>query len=161
MKLRPLFRHRWRLFVSAAVLALLALPTAPDAANPSPPDRVVGRWLTESGNLEVEIAPCGPALCGTVVRVLANRSMQNPNAEMKAADSRPALGMVILRDFVPSGEDEWKGKIYNRENGKTYRCLMAPLSPTQLKIHGYVGLPLFGKTQVWRRVADSAAGTNQ
>ena len=36
-----------------------------------------GRWITASGNLEIEIAPCGQALCGTVVRVLANNSMSS------------------------------------------------------------------------------------
>jgi hypothetical protein len=40
----------------------------------SPP---TGRWLTESGNLEVVVAPCAADLCGTVARVLANRSMSH------------------------------------------------------------------------------------
>jgi uncharacterized protein (DUF2147 family) len=113
-----------------------------------------GRWVTESGNLEVEIAPCGQALCGTVVKVIANRSMSKPNAAMTPADSRSPLGMQILTDLVPSGSGEWKGRVYNRENGETYDCLMSLASADQLKIHGYKGVPLFGKTQIWRRVSD-------
>jgi uncharacterized protein (DUF2147 family) len=118
------------------------------AANP------VGRWLTESGNLEVDIAPCSQALCGTVVRVLANRSMSNPKVESAPVDSRPALGLKILTEFTPSGDGEWQGHIYNRENGKTYSCLMALAAPDRLNIRPYIGLSLFGKTQIWRRVAD-------
>ena len=115
-----------------------------------------GRWLTESGNLEVDIAPCGEALCGSVVRVIANRSMSGPGAPMQAADSRSPLGMNLLSDFTPVGNGEWKGKIYNRENGETYDCLIELLAPDQLKVRAYKGLPLFGKTQVWRRVTGEA-----
>lgn len=132
-----------------ALAAFLAVPLAFAQAAPNAQN---GRWLTESGNLEVEVAPCGPALCGTVVKVLANRSMSGPGAEMVAVDSRPALGMVILTDFHASADGEWKGSLYNRENGKTYSALMTLPATDQLVIRAYVGLPLFGKTQVWRRV---------
>ena len=38
-------------------------------------DRPDGVWVAQSGNVEVRIAPCGAALCGVVVRVMANNSM--------------------------------------------------------------------------------------
>ena len=133
------------------VLALLlCLAAAPALAQ-------AGRWITESGNLEVEIAPCAagqPAsLCGTVTKVLANRSMRAPGAEMVAADARPALGMQILTGFVSSDDGDWDGEIYNRENGKTYSCTMKLAAPDALELRAYVLLPLFGKTQTWRRAA--------
>ena len=60
----------------AAAAPPAAVAPAPGTAHPKAP---LGRWITESGNLEVNIAPCNPAggnaLCGKVVRVLANRSM--------------------------------------------------------------------------------------
>jgi uncharacterized protein (DUF2147 family) len=115
----------------------------------------VGRWLTDNGNLEVEIARCGEAFCGTVVKVLANRSMSG-DAEMKAVDTRSPLGMVILKDFVPSGDGEWQGEIYNRENGKTYSCKISLSAPDQLTVNPYIVLPLFGKTLLWKRVAVQA-----
>lgn len=141
-------------FAGCVALAFLLAVAASAQTAVSLPQQ--GRWLTESGNFEVDIAPCGPALCGTVARVLANRSMSQPGAEMVAADSRRALGMTLLSGFVPSGEGEWKGQIYNRENGKTYSALMTQPAPDQLVLHAYVGLPMFGKTQVWRRVAENA-----
>jgi uncharacterized protein (DUF2147 family) len=128
--------------------ALLATPAA--FAQPA------GRWITESGNLEVEIAPCGAALCGTVVRVLANRSMSGPGAEMTPADTRPALGMTILSQLTPAGEGELAGRIYNRENAKHYSVKLSLASPEQLLVRAYIGLPLFGKTQVWQRVPAQA-----
>jgi len=124
-----------------------------------------GRWITASGNLEVEIAACGAALCGTVTRVLGNRSMEAGSGEMKAVDERPALGMKLLSEFVASdGEQAWAGQIYNRENGKTYRCRMslstAADSAGALVLRAYVGIPLFGKTQLWRRAAVDVSGTS-
>lgn len=104
--------------------------------------------------MEVEIAHCGPAWCGTITRVLGTQSMSRPGEVMTPVDTRPALVMTILKDFMPDGDGTkgsapsgWQGHIYNRENGKTYRGLV---------LRPYVGLPLFGRTQVWRR-ADAAA----
>jgi uncharacterized protein (DUF2147 family) len=108
-----------------------------------------GRWLTASGNLEVEIAPCGQTFCGTAVRVLANNSMSNPAVSM---GDRPAQGLKVLQDFRASGDGTWFGQIFDRENGKTYRCRIKELSPDELEIHPYVGIPLFGQTQIWHRV---------
>ncbi|HEY0821267.1 MAG TPA: DUF2147 domain-containing protein [Rhizobacter sp.] len=121
----------------------------------------LGRWVTESGNLEVEIAPCAEppagALCGTVVRVLANRSMSAPGTDMQPADPRPALGMTLLSGLQPAGDGVFKGTIYNRENARHYRVKLTPAEPALLQVRGYVGLPLFGKTQVWRRPSPEAA----
>jgi uncharacterized protein (DUF2147 family) len=130
----------------------------------------LGRWVTESGNLEVEIAPCAePAtavvLCGKVVRVLANRSMSAPGEAMQPADTRPALGMTLLAGLMPAGDGVYKGTLYNRENARHYSVTLAPAVPDQLLVRGYIVLPLFGKTQVWRRPtvqvaapADAASG---
>lgn len=115
-----------------------------------------GRWITASGNLEVEISGCGNALCGTVTKVLGNRSMSRAGEEMKAVDTRPAMGMKILQNFVAETIEDnratrWEGEIYNRENGKTYTCQMSLSSDGTLVLRPYVGLPIFGKTQVWQR----------
>ena len=99
---------------------------------------------------------------GKVVRVLANRSMSAPGTDMAAADARPALGMTLLSGLRPAegGSSEYQGEIYNRENAKTYRVNLTPAEPEQLLVHAYVGIPLFGKTQVWRRPA-AAQGSGQ
>ncbi|MES2937527.1 MAG: DUF2147 domain-containing protein [Pseudomonadota bacterium] len=146
-------KHRF----AAAALAAFSIAGA-QAAGPAP-SAPLGRWITESGNLEVELAPCGDALCGTVVRVLANRAMAGPpGQEMAPADARPALGMVILSQLRPSGEGEYSGTIYNRENAKSYGARLTLAAPGELLVRAYVGLPLFGKTQVWRRAAAVGAG---
>ncbi len=84
---------------------------------------------------------------------MANRSMAGPGQAGEFADKRPALGMTLLSGFKPSGANEHKGEIYNRENAKTYSATLTPAGTDQLRVHAYVGIALFGKTQVWRRPA--------
>jgi uncharacterized protein (DUF2147 family) len=145
------------LFPLACALVLAAANAT--AADPR------GRFLTASGNFEVDVAPCGDALCGVVSRVIANQSMSRPGETMQAVDTRPALGMKILIDFHAEGSDSppqsWKGQIYNRENGKTYECKMSLDNKGNLVLRPYVVLPLFGQTQVWQRQEETSAPTKQ
>jgi uncharacterized protein (DUF2147 family) len=142
-----------RLLMLAALLFVGALNSIAAEAQSAQRPAAVGRWLTESGNFEIDIAPCGEALCGSVARVLGNRSMSQPSVETKPVDAKPALGMKILSELVPTDDGEWQGQIYNRENGKTYDCRVSSPAPNQLEIRAYKFLPIFGKTQVWTRVA--------
>jgi uncharacterized protein (DUF2147 family) len=127
--------------VGAGITA--AQPTGQDRATPT------GVWLTASGNLEVNVAPCGAALCGTVVRVEADRAMGQTSSNDAG---RPALGLTILQNFTPSGDGEWYGQIYNRDNGKTYSCIITLAAADTLEVRPYKLLPLFGQTQIWHRV---------
>ena len=131
--------------IAALSLVLVALAATAPAAEPT------GRWRSSSGNVEVEIAPCGAALCGTIVRVLANRSMADPSVEMP---DLPGRGLVVLSNFLPSaaGDGRWDGFIYDRESRTTYSCTMALEAPDRLALHAYVGIQMLGRTQVWTRV---------
>ncbi len=126
------------------LLLAIGLAAPAGAAAPGP----IGRWITSSGNVGVTVRPCGPALCGAVSRVFANNSMEHPGP----ATSPPArIGLQIMTDFHPDG-DGWTGRLFNRENGATYDCHMTLQGANSLVMRAYVGLPLFGKTQVWRRL---------
>ena len=138
-----------------AAALLLAACAAAQAADPR------GRYLTASGNLEVEVAPCGEALCGTVTKVVANHSMSRPGEVMQAADARNPLGLALLDGFVAIEQDRgapvrWRGEVYNRENGKTYSALLSLDERGDLVLRAYVGLPILGRTQVWQRITGPA-----
>jgi len=126
------------------LFALGSLAAPANAAAPAP----LGRWLPASGNVEVTIRPCGQALCGAVSRVFANNSMEHPGP---AATPPARVGLQLLSDFRPDG-DGWTGRLFNRENGATYDCHMTLQGANQLVMHAYVVLPIFGKTQIWRRL---------
>lgn len=136
-----------RLLAGALALATLPLHAA------TLPEQ--GRWITASGNLEVEIAPCGESLCGTVTKVLGNRSMSQPGQPMQAADSRPALGLRLLTDLRPGAGGTWQGRIYNRENGQTYDCELRLIAADQLQLRP-LGMAAMAGAQVWRRAAGDA-----
>jgi uncharacterized protein (DUF2147 family) len=128
----------------AAFLAALAACT-PHTGAPADP---AGKWLAASGNVEVTIAPCGPEFCGDVTRVLANNSMEGPGA----AKAPPAtVGLQIFSGLRPDGEG-WTGHIFNREQNRSYDCHLVA-GAGEMTVRVYLGLPLIGKTQVWRRVA--------
>ncbi|MES2360744.1 MAG: DUF2147 domain-containing protein [Pseudomonadota bacterium] len=167
MKITQLFPlSRNLLALGLAIFSTLATAQSTPTADPR------GRWITASGNLEVEVSPCGAALCGSVTKVLGNRSMSRDGAAMEPVDTRPALGMTLLKDFVPvdAGENgaattQWKGEIYNRENGKNYHCRMSmgttPEGRPELVLHAYIGIPIFGKTQRWQRVVSGVSASTQ
>lgn len=182
---RALFTHHasrqrtmrgWALAACLGAAGLGAPAAWAGHAGAQAPAEPTGRWITANGNLEVEVAPCGAALCGTVTRVLGNKSMSREGQEMTPADARSPMGMQILQHFVrgettlgdeavPVGSPgEWHGQIYNREDGKTYRCLMsvstANRAEGELVLRAYSGLPLLGKTLLWQR-ADTAAGATR
>ena len=138
------------LHLLSALAALSLLAAGAHAADPR------GRYLTTSGNFEVDVASCGAALCGRVSKVIANHSMSRPGEAMQAADTRDPMGLQLLSNFVADGDTagpaRWRGDIYNREDGKTYSALMSLDERGNLVLRAYVGLPVFGKTQVWQRL---------
>lgn len=68
------------------------------------------------------------------------------------------VGMTIMENLKHSkdNKNEWgEGKILDPKNGKTYNCFIRLTENGQkLDARGYIGLPLFGRTQTWMRVND-------
>lgn len=50
-------------------------------------------------------------------------------------------------------KQEWEqGKVYNPVNGKMYKSYMAFVSKTKLKVRGYLGFSMLGRTMYWDKV---------
>jgi len=61
------------------------------------------------------------------------------------------LGLNILTGLEKDG-DEWSGgKILDPRNGKVYKCYIELVEPNKLKLRGYIGFSLIGKTKFWER----------
>ncbi len=61
------------------------------------------------------------------------------------------LGMDILTGLEEDG-DEWSGgKILDPKNGKEYKCYIKLLDKNTLKLRGYIGISLLGRTAIWKR----------
>lgn len=63
----------------------------------------------------------------------------------------PILGLEILTG-LEKDNNEWSGgKILDPRNGKVYKCYIELVEPNKLKIRGYIGFSLLGKTKYWQR----------
>lgn len=71
-------------------------------------------------------------------------------------DGRPLMDRDILMDFRHAGGNRYgSGRIYNPRNGRTYSCTLEVLDGgKRLRVRGYVGISLFGRTEFWTRVSD-------
>lgn len=127
----------------------LLLSTVPASAAPAP---ITGRWVTQGGQAVVEVASCGKALCGRIVRILKPRpggAAVDANNPDKALRSRPIQGLAILSNFT-ADDDHWRGRIYDPESGRTYRSELRGSGGT-LKVKGCFGP--FCRTQTWTRAS--------
>lgn len=132
----------------AGFILLSSLSSGAFAAEP-----VTGRWITDDGKAIVTIGHCGSAVCGEISRILAPTPKGPPvdeNNPEPALRKRPIQGLQVLTGFVADG-DEWHGRIYSPEEGKTYRSVMQRAGPDTIKVKGCI--LFFCKTQVWKRAA--------
>ena len=61
-------------------------------------------------------------------------------------------GLLIIRNFKPDGAEYVDGDILDPDNGKTYSARMKlEEGGRKLAVRGFVGISLFGRSQVWER----------
>jgi uncharacterized protein (DUF2147 family) len=134
--------------VFARLVAATAFVFGLTAAGPAPTP--IGRWLTENGNGVIEIAPCGAALCGRIAGIEVDRPDDPMPHDWRG---RPQCGMAIITGAVPA-DDGWKGEIVDPRDGASYHATIKVDAAGQLRLRGYVIVPLLGSTQVWTRYTD-------
>lgn len=64
---------------------------------------------------------------------------------------KPIIGLVIIENIKEDGNEFNGGTILDPENGETYKCYLKLETKNKLKVRGYLGVPLFGRTQFWIR----------
>lgn len=140
----------------ATVLALLALSLSSTLRAQASP---VGFWNTISDRdgkptAVVEIREVKGELSGVVRELLVPADPADSVCGKCSGDrhGQRIVGMEIVRHMHADG-DQWSGgEILDPENGKTYRATMRLTDDGQkLVVRGYVGLPLFGRSQTWLR----------
>jgi uncharacterized protein (DUF2147 family) len=122
---------------------------------------VRGLWVDhregDQRKVAVWIEDCDGLLCGRIywqkkplsAGGLSKRDRHNPDAALR---DRPLCGLKILTGFRRVKEDTWsEGHIYNPNDGRTYSSTLHLEPGGSLRIRGYVGLSLFGKTVEWVR----------
>jgi uncharacterized protein (DUF2147 family) len=129
-----------------ALMALSAIPEGPVSAQAGRMGNPVGAWLTESGRGVIRIEPCNVGLCGAIVGI-----DQAPNEPVPMDFAgRPQCGLNILTSSADMDAGISKGHITDPRDGKVYDAQLWVDGTGKLHVRGYIGVPLLGKTQVWR-----------
>jgi len=136
-----------RVFIALALVAM-SFPLWAGAAT------VRGYWVEPHGSV-LRIDPCANRLCVEIVAVGPHDhddlDVHNPDPALRR---RPLCGLRIGADFIerdPHHADG--GHIYDPRSGRTYRGSMTT-EGDQLKLHGFVGIELFGGTVTWTRARE-------
>ena len=112
---------------------------------------VSGLWLTTEKDSIVEIAPCGPALCGKITHILKpspNGPPKDTNNPEPGLRGRPIQGLALLTGFKDAGKN-WAGTAYDPRAGKSYRSYLTLLRDGTLEVKGCIGP--FCRTKSWTR----------
>jgi len=104
-----------------------------------------GVWQTEVDDgsfAHVQLAACGAAVCGTIIRTYENGGdlYQSPN-----------IGRQIVIDMAPNGDGTYEGSVWRPSNDRIYIGRMA-LNGNQITLRGCVAGGLLCAAQTWVRV---------
>jgi uncharacterized protein (DUF2147 family) len=121
-------------------------------------DDVLGYWFNEEKTSKVQVFKEGTKYFAKIVWLKEPNDVKtgkprvdNLNPDVKLQNV-PLLGLVIMKSFVFDGKNEWEdGTIYDPKKGKTYSCYIQFDTPNVLKIRGYIGVSLLGRTTYWTK----------
>ncbi|RXG32679.1 DUF2147 domain-containing protein [Leeuwenhoekiella marinoflava] len=119
---------------------------------------VTGKWKTiddETGDAKsiVEIYKQDGKIYGKIIEILNKDRQDAKCVDCPGSDKgKPVQGLVIIKGLVKDGDEYNDGKILDPQSGKLYKCLIELENPDKLKVRGYIGFSLLGRTQYWARV---------
>lgn len=140
--------------MSIAVLALLMTQIAGAQNSPA------GLWKTiddKTGKVKslVRIQESGGEFQGKIEKLFRDADQdQNPKCDKCEGSNKdqPLIGLTILFNIKKDGDEFSGGKILDPANGKLYSSKLKLVDNNKkLEVRGYIGMPMFGRTQTWLR----------
>jgi len=143
---------------AATTVAMMSLTLAAMQAFAADAPSATGFWVTQDHGAVVDIEPCGSGLCGTLVGLRTDHKPGDQLVDLHNSDpakrNDPLCGMVLMGSMKPAmgTSGKWAdGWVYDPDSGNTYSGQMQLDGPDTLKLRGYVGISLFGRTETWTR----------
>ncbi|MCC6815342.1 MAG: DUF2147 domain-containing protein [Saprospiraceae bacterium] len=120
-------------------------------------NNVLGKWKTiddTNGKAKsiVEIYLKDGKLFAKVIELLEAATTKVCNHCPGEKAGKSLMQMDIIWNMTASESDWDGGQIVDPKNGKVYSCIISLESVDKLKVRGYFGLSLIGRTQYWYRV---------
>jgi uncharacterized protein (DUF2147 family) len=138
------FLRRFFQKAAAFLFLLLALPAAA-----RPPAAPIGRWLTANRQAVIQVTPCGANFCGRIVGIIVRHAGDPMPLDWRG---RLQCGFIMLRTKRKIGTAvarRWAGTVQDPRDGAIYNAIIWVGPDGNLRLRGYLGLPLFGETQRW------------
>lgn len=140
----------------ALAAAVIMAPVSALAQEASP----VGLWKniddkTGKPKALIRITESNGVLQGKIEKLFrAPELEQNPKCD-KCTDARkdqPLVGLLLLSGLKKDGDEYNGGEILDPEDGKIYKSKMELADGgKKLKVRGYIGVPMLGRSQTWVR----------
>lgn len=119
---------------------------------------ILGKWKTVddiSGKEKgmVEIFEKSGVFYARIIEIF-EADHKNKKCTLCTGDDKdkPFLGLIIIRGLRKDGDEYNGGKVVDPKIGKYYKCYLQLEEKDKLKVRGYIGVPLLGRTQYWYRV---------
>jgi uncharacterized protein (DUF2147 family) len=76
---------------------------------------------------------------------------KNPDKSLR---SRPLTNLVVIKNLKSQGNNKYDGgTIYDLTTGNTYSVKVELTGPNTMKLRGFIGFSLLGKTLTWTRAS--------
>jgi uncharacterized protein (DUF2147 family) len=118
---------------------------------------VEGVWVTQDDETgkqksEVRLYRQDGKLYGKIEKLLLPEDKGKVCTACSGAEKgKPIEGMLILKGLRQAGQTWEDGTILDPKSGKVYDCYVELVDDNTLKVRGYLGFSLLGRTQTWKR----------
>ena len=119
---------------------------------------ILGKWksIDEETNKDesiIEIYQENGKFYGKIIQLLDPKKRDAICLECKGKNkNKPVKGLVIINGLKKDGNEWSGGKVLDPKNGKEYKCYITLKDNDTMKLRGYIGFSVFGRTAYWYRV---------
>lgn len=65
--------------------------------------------------------------------------------------NKPIIGLIIIENLKKIDDVYEEGTILDPQSGDIYKCYLKLVEKNKLKVRGYIGFSIIGRTQYWLR----------